>query len=304
MDLGSYRITDPQKPQTRRFTKPRAHQVPHSHGSQVTESHRPPKATDPPNYWITESHHTRTRAGLIGLFPATIWLTIWCLSHRATPVLHPRVTGLPLATEPPSHQPIGLPATMCVLAHPLATKPPSNQTTNHQGHRSATYHPTRHQIHLLTGAKPPKATDHQVPGSRSPDLPDTRPIATPNTRVTGSQACHLPLYHLSSGAKVPRCQGAKATTTKILDHQTPSPPTHPTTEATDPPDSPGLHPQVTEPQTHHLPPDPEPLDPSSYQPIGSPRLWITDHRSHQPTRPPEPHVLMVSKPPTTRYQSH
>ena len=74
--------------------------------------HRPPKATDPPNYWITESHHTRTRAGLIGLFPATIWLTIWCLSHRATPVLHPRVTGLPLATEPlepPSYQPIGSP---------------------------------------------------------------------------------------------------------------------------------------------------------------------------------------------------
>ena len=38
-------------------------------------NHRPPKATDhqePPNYWLTESHHTRTCAGLIGLFPATI----------------------------------------------------------------------------------------------------------------------------------------------------------------------------------------------------------------------------------------
>ena len=59
--------------------------------------HRSPKATDhpePPNYWITESHHTRT--GLIGLSPATIWLTIGCLSHRATQVLHPWVTGLPL----------------------------------------------------------------------------------------------------------------------------------------------------------------------------------------------------------------
>jgi hypothetical protein len=38
-------------------------------------SHRPPKATDhqePPNYWLTQSHHTRTCAGLISLFPATI----------------------------------------------------------------------------------------------------------------------------------------------------------------------------------------------------------------------------------------
>jgi hypothetical protein len=56
------------------------------------------KATDhlkPPNYWITENHHTRTCAGLIGLFPATIWLTIGVLKPPSTQVLHPWVTDLP-----------------------------------------------------------------------------------------------------------------------------------------------------------------------------------------------------------------
>jgi hypothetical protein len=72
--------------------------------SQTHRSHRPTglpgaRATD---HRIIGSPKTTTRtcAGLIGLSPATIWLTIGCLSHRATPVLHPRVTGLPLDTEP------------------------------------------------------------------------------------------------------------------------------------------------------------------------------------------------------------
>lgn len=56
--LDLHRLTgakshQPPKPQTRRLTKATDPRVPGSHGSQVTESHRPP------NYGLTKSHpHT------------------------------------------------------------------------------------------------------------------------------------------------------------------------------------------------------------------------------------------------------
>ena len=256
--FGSWISTDSQVPKAtnhriHRPTKATDPRVSGSHGSQTTESHRPPRATEllahrkPP--------HTHMCWINLAYLRLAIWLTIGCLSH------HPSrcsIHGSQACHLPPSHlshRPIGLPATMCVLAHPLATKPPSNQTTNHQGHRSATYHPTRHQIHLLTGAKPPKATDHQVPGSWPPDPPDQLPPKHQGHMVTGLPLATLPPIIRCQGAKVPRCQGAKVPRCQSHHHQNIG---SPDTISTDSPDHRSHRPTrlTGDPSTGHRATDP------------------------------------------------
>jgi hypothetical protein len=167
------------------------------------------------------------------------------------------------ATIQPNHQPPGL--QICHLPphqtpDPLTHRCQTTKSHRPPGARVMATRPTRHQTNCHPNTRVTwSQTCHLPPTTRSTGAKvlgcqttkNHRPPDPPDTRVTWSQVCHLPLYHLSSGAKVPRCQGAKATTTKILDYQTPSPPTHQTTEATDPPDSQVLEPRATGLQTHH-----------------------------------------------------
>lgn len=151
------------------------------------------------------------------------------------------VTGLPLATEP--------------------LKPPTHWLASHHVCFGS---PISHQATIQPDHQPPGPQICHLPPHQTPDPLTHRCQKPPTTRCQGhghqthQTNCH-PKHqgHMVTGlplAILPpiiRCQGAKATTTKILDYQTPDPPTHPTTEATDPPGSPGLHPQVTGLQTHH-----------------------------------------------------
>ena len=118
----------------------------------------------------------------------------------------------------------------------------------------------------------------------------TDPPKPPTTRVTGSQDCHLPLYHLSQGAKVPRCQGAKVPHPRVTGSQTHH--------------SPG-------PQTCHLPPHhtPDPLThrcqtTKSHRPPGA-RVMATRPTRHQTNCHPNTRVTWShGHRPATNHQIH
>ena len=106
-----------------RLTGAKSHQPPNP---QTHRIHRPASARvtwitghrKPLNYWLTEKPpHTHMCWINLAYLRLAIWLAIGCLSH------HPSrcsIHGSQACHLPPihlSHQPIGLPATMCILAH-------------------------------------------------------------------------------------------------------------------------------------------------------------------------------------------
>ena len=185
-----------------------------------------------------------------------------------------------------SHQPIGLPTTMCVLTHPLATIQPDHHSPGPQTCHLPPHHTPDPLTHRCQTTK-----SHRPPGARVMATRPTRHQTNchPNTRVTWSHG-HRP----ATNHQIHRCQGAK-TTTKILDYQTPSPLTHPTTEATNPPDHRSHRCQWC--LSHHPPRTSDPPEPPTTKPI-----WIGQTHPTTISMVLKPQSQLSHRPP--RWQSH
>jgi hypothetical protein len=127
-------------------------------------------------------------------------------------VLHPRVTGLPLATEPLK------PPTYWLASHHVCFGSPiSHQATiqpDHQPPGPQICHLPPHQTPDPLTHRCQTTKSHRPPGARVMATRPTRPITTQTPGSHGHRlaTCHFTTYHQvprCQGAKVPRCQGAK-----------------------------------------------------------------------------------------------
>ena len=153
---------------------------------------------------------------------------------------------------------------------------------------------TNHQIHRCQGARVP---NHQKP-------PTTRPTRHPGHMVTGLPLATLPPIIRCQGAKVPRCQSHHHQNIGLPDTISTDSPNHRSHRPTRLTGARATSHRVTDPPLttrhratihtdHQLPRS------HGHQPLTT---LSTEPPSHQPTRPSEPQMPMVSKPPSSKNQ--